>query len=167
MRAQKNQIALPVGVEGVAERLSAVQAEMVALKASHEADAGEALLGLAPFLSPALLANATQTAARVNERVPQHSIITVTTNIPGPQYPLYAAGRRMIDYLPFVMIAPGVRIGVVIVSYDGKLSFGVTGDFDTAPDIDLICKGIEVETAELLKLVGGAQKPLADQRRAS
>ena len=41
---------------------------------------------------------------------------------------------------------------MAIVSYDNKLSFGVTGDFDTAPDIDILCRGIEAEAAELMAL---------------
>jgi diacylglycerol O-acyltransferase len=43
-----------------------------------------------------------------------------------------------------------VRIGVAIVSYDGELNFGVTGDYETAPDIQVLCDGIEAGIAELL-----------------
>ena len=41
----------------------------------------------------------------------------------------------MITYLPFVPLAQGVRIGVAILSYDGGISFGVTGDYDTVTDL--------------------------------
>ena len=80
---------------------------------------------------------------RAATRMPQRSVNTVTTNVPGPQRPLYAAGRRMLECLPYVPIAGHVRIGVAIFSYDGGLRFGVTGDYDEAPDIDVLCHGIE------------------------
>ena len=45
----------------------------------------------------------------------------------------------MLECLPYVPIAGHVRIGVAIFSYDGGLTFGVTGDYDEAPDIDVLC----------------------------
>jgi diacylglycerol O-acyltransferase / wax synthase len=47
-----------------------------------------------------------------------------------------------------------VRIGVAIFSYNGMLNFGVTGDYDTAPDIGVLCRGVEEGMSELLKLAG-------------
>ena len=44
-----------------------------------------------------------------------------------------------------------MRIGVAIFSYDGKLGFGITGDYDAAPDIGVLARGIEDGLAELLK----------------
>jgi diacylglycerol O-acyltransferase / wax synthase len=77
---------------------------------------------------------------------------TVTTNVPGPQFPLYFAGREMLEYLPYVPIGPGVRIGVAIMSYNGRLQFAVTGDYDTAPDIGILAEGIEAALETLLGL---------------
>jgi diacylglycerol O-acyltransferase len=45
-----------------------------------------------------------------------------------------------------------VRVGVAIFSYDGQVNFGVTGDYDTAPDIDVLCRGIEDGMTELLNV---------------
>ena len=44
-----------------------------------------------------------------------------------------------------VPLGPGVRIGVAILSYNGRLAFGVTGDYDTATDTSVIAEGIEAE----------------------
>jgi diacylglycerol O-acyltransferase / wax synthase len=60
----------------------------------------------------------------------------------------------MTDHLPYVPVSYGVRVGVAILSYDGKLAFGVTGDYDTAPDIDVLAHGIEDAVRELVKLAG-------------
>jgi diacylglycerol O-acyltransferase len=141
---------LPVAIDDPIERLAAVQEQMAMLKASHQADAGIGLTALSQFAPSAAIAFAERSVMRVLRHVPQHSIATVATNVPGPQQPLYLAGREMLEYLPFVPIAPGVRVGIAIVSYNGRLAFGITGDFDTAPDIDVVAHGIEDAIAELV-----------------
>jgi hypothetical protein len=77
---------------------------------------------------------------------------TVTTNVPGPQFPLYSCGRRMVRACPYVPLAAPLRVGVSIFSYDGELTFGITGDYDTADDIEVLAKGISVGAVELLAL---------------
>ena len=143
---------LPVGVDGPLERLAAVCHQMSELKESHQADAGGIVAELAEFAPPALLAGGLRTAVSVLRRVPQRSVNTVTTNVPGPQFPLYACGREMLDYLPFVPLSYGVRTGVAILSYNGKVAFGLTGDYDTVPDLDVLAAGIDGALDELLAL---------------
>ena len=145
---------LPVGIEEPVARLRAVSVQMAELKDSHEAVAGEVLASLTWFAPPLLLA----LAERLATRLPQHSINTVTTNVPGPQQPLYAAGRRMLESFPYVPLGGHVRVGVAIFSYDGACAFGVTGDYDTAPDIDVLCAGIERSLAELVERARPARR---------
>ena len=123
---------------------------MADLKESKQAVAGEVLTSLSGFAPPMLLA----LGARAASRVPQRSLNTVTTNVPGPQFPLYLAGRRMLESFPYIPLFASVRIAVAIFSYDGALSFGVSGDYDTAPDIDVLCAGIEHGMAQLVELAG-------------
>ena len=139
---------LPVGIEGPAARLESIKAQMTGLKESKQAVAGEVLTSLSGFAPPELLALGT----RVFARFPQRNVNTVTTNVPGPQYPLYAAGRRMLEAFPYVPLAGSVRIGVAIFSYNGLINFGVTGDLDYAPDVDVLAGGIEQGMTDLLKL---------------
>lgn len=54
---------------------------------------------------------------------------------------------------PYIPLAMEVRVTIGIMSYDGRLSFGVTGDHDAVPDIAVLCEGIESATAELVALV--------------
>lgn len=145
---------LPVQLDDPLDRLAAVRAEMGRLKASHEAEAGGALTAFVGAIPPALTAASLRLASRALARVQQRSVNTVTTNVPGPPLPLYAAGREMIEYLPFVPLAPGVRIGVAILSYNGRVAFGITGDFDTSSDVDVdvVGRGIEAEISRLLAL---------------
>jgi WS/DGAT/MGAT family acyltransferase len=139
---------LPVGEADPVERLRAISAQMDGLKESKQAVAGEALTSLTGFAPPLLLALGTRLATRA----PQRNINTVTTNVPGPQAPLYAAGRRMLKAYPYVPLAGQMRIGVAIFSYDGQVNFGITGDYDSAPDIEVLCHGIEAGMDELLAL---------------
>jgi diacylglycerol O-acyltransferase / wax synthase len=138
---------LPVGIADPVERLTAIRAQMDGLKESKQAVAGERLTSLSGFAPPMLLALGT----RVFARVPQRNVNTVTTNVPGPQTPLYACGRRLLRALPYVPLAGSVRVGIAIFSYVGELNFGITGDYDAAPDVDVLACGIESGMQELLK----------------
>ena len=89
---------LPVGLADPVERLGAVRVQMAGLKESKQAVAGEVLTSLGGF-APALLLDL---GTRLALRTPQQSIQTITTNVPGPQYPLYVLGREMLDSFPYV-----------------------------------------------------------------
>jgi diacylglycerol O-acyltransferase / wax synthase len=135
---------LPIGLKDPVERLRALTIQPDALKRSpHAASTLTTLSGLAP---PPLLA----LGAHALARAPQRRVQTVTTNVPGPQQPLYLCGRRMVEIFPYVPLALDVRIGVAICSYDGTLGFGVTGDGQHATDIPILAGGIEHELAQLL-----------------
>ena len=125
------------------ERLKVVRREMTALKKSHMAEAGEVVTAAGDLAPPMLVGVITRAAMRVMQRLPQRSVNTVTTNVPGPQFPLYCLGREMVAYYPFVPLSVGVRVGTAILSYNGQLAFGVTGDFDTALAADgLVVPGV-------------------------
>jgi diacylglycerol O-acyltransferase / wax synthase len=151
---------LPVGVEDPKERLASIRSQMEGLKESKQAVAGEVLTSLSGFAPPLLLA----LGERVATRVPQRNVNTVTTNVPGPQYPLYAAGRRMLEAFPYVPLGGRIRVGVAIFSYDGALNFGVTGDYDAAPDVGVLCDGIEQGIAELVTLAAQPRAAAAGSR---
>ena len=137
---------LPVGIEDPEARLEAVHEQMQELKQSGQAIAAERLTALGGFAPAMLLA----LGARVGSRLPQSAVNTVTTNVPGPQKPLYLGGRRMLEAFPFVPIGGSVRIGIAIFSYDGNINFGVTGDAEVEADVATLCAGIERSIEELL-----------------
>jgi diacylglycerol O-acyltransferase / wax synthase len=155
---------LPVGIADPVERLNSIRTQMEGLKESKQAVAGEVLTSLTGFAPPMLLSVGT----RAFMRLPQRSLNTVTTNVPGPQFPLYAAGKRMLEAFPYVPLAGTVRIGIAIFSYDGTLNFGVTGDYDSATDIGVLAGGIESGLAELVRIAekaGGAKKAAGQGKR--
>jgi diacylglycerol O-acyltransferase len=137
---------LPVHISDPVSRLRAISEQMADLKQSKSALAGEALISLSGFAPPLLLS----LAGRLGTKLPQHTVNTVTTNVPGPQIPLYAVGRRMLEVYPYVPLGLRLRITVAIFSYDGLVTFGVTGDYDGAPDVAVLAQGIEQAMADLL-----------------
>jgi diacylglycerol O-acyltransferase len=143
---------LPIELTDPVERLNAVSAQMDGLKDSKQAMAGEALTSLTGFAPPLLLA----LGGRIMARAPQRSLNTVTTNVPGPQLPLYCRGRLMEKAYGYVPLMGHIRVGIAIFSYNGDLTFGVTGDYDTTDDIEVLCRGIERSMQELLDLADAA-----------
>jgi WS/DGAT/MGAT family acyltransferase len=157
---------LPVGIADPVERLESIQAQMQSLKESHMADAFKSLTDLGELTPPMFLGLGLRAATALLRRLPQRSVNTVTTNVPGPQVPLYACGREMLHYYPFVPISHGVRTGVAILSYNRKITFGITGDWDTVPDVEVLAEGIEAGLAELLACAAAAPSPGSRQRSA-
>ncbi|MEV4471859.1 wax ester/triacylglycerol synthase family O-acyltransferase [Nonomuraea sp. NPDC049504] len=155
---------LPVHLTDPAERLRAVHQHLAELKASGEAQAGEAITRLAghePF--PPVSG-----VMRLAAHLPQRQIVTVTTNVPGPRRPLYLLGRRTLEILPYVPIANRLRTRVSIFTYCDQVTFGVTGDYDSAPEVEGLARGIEREV-ERLRLAfrpsQAAPRPRAAKRR--
>jgi diacylglycerol O-acyltransferase / wax synthase len=140
---------LPIGVVDPVARLDAVRAQMDGLKQSKQAVAGDVLTSLSGFAPPMLLA----LGARLAARAPSLGLHTGITNVPGPQQPLQTLGRRLLQSFPFVPVIGQVRISIAIFSYDGTLYFGVTGDYDSSSDIDILTDGVERAMDELLALV--------------
>ena len=138
---------LPVECADPVERLQAVHRRVKDLRDSHEPEAGGAVTALAertPFAPVSW-------GVRLAMRFPQRQVSTVTTNVPGPRETLYALGRELQEVLPYVPIADRVRIGVAIFSYRDTLTFGITGDYDTAPDLAVLTDGITASVAELVQ----------------
>jgi diacylglycerol O-acyltransferase len=152
---------LPVSIADPVERLQLIAGQLSMLKGSKQAVAGDALIKLAGFAPPMLLS----LGARLAARTPQRALQTVTTNVPGPQFPLFVAGRRMVYSYPYVPIMGSVRISIAIFSYCGRLFFGITGDYDTVADIDVLRDGIEAGMTELVVAAGGRAAAAAHSRK--
>jgi diacylglycerol O-acyltransferase len=153
---------LPIGLLDPAIRLEAVRRQMDGLKRSKQAVAGDVLTSLSGFAPPMLLA----LGARLGARSPSLGVQTGVTNVPGPQVPLRTLDRRLLESFPFVPLIGNVRISIAIFSYDGGLYFGVTGDYDSSRDIDVLTTGVERAMAELLSLAQPApvNRPTTVQR---
>jgi WS/DGAT/MGAT family acyltransferase len=150
---------LPVGLDDPRARLSSIRGEMDGIKQTKQAVAGDVLSSLSGFAPPMLLA----LGSRLVTSSPRLNMHTATTNVPGPQQPVQTLGRRMLESYPFVPVVGSIRIVVAIFSYDGGLYFGVTGDYDGSPDIDVLTTGISRAMKDLLAL---ADPPAPSRRKA-
>jgi diacylglycerol O-acyltransferase / wax synthase len=84
------------------------------------------------------------------------------TNVPGPQIPLYVLGRRLVDLFPLAPLARRQALCIAVMSYHGKMNFGLLGDFDAMPDLEVLARSIE-ESLDDLRAAAGVRKP---RRRA-
>jgi hypothetical protein len=152
---------LPVYIEDPVARLSAVKASMDGLKESKQAVGAEVLTGVQNFAPPTILAQ----ASRLNFSTRLFNLIV--TNVPGPQFPLYVRGREMLDVFPVAFLPKNHALAIAIMSYNGRINFGLLGDYDALPDIDVIAEGIEAARSELLALARqSAPKPPREETPA-
>ena len=139
---------LPVWSQDPVETFALVHAEMGQLKESGQAVGATVLTNLSDFAPPTIMSQ----AARLQSR--QRFINLVVTNVPGPQYPLYLLGRRMVAIQPMVPLAENLALGVAIMSYDGNLHFGLNGDYDAMADIAYLASDLRSAIADLGEAAG-------------
>jgi len=137
---------LPVGEPSAVMRLHQVSYAMRAHKESGAAVGADALVQLSGFAPPTITALGARTASSLTRRL----FNLVVTNVPGPQFPLYAAGARMLSMYPVVPLAKNQAVSIGLTSYDGGVYYGLNADRDAMPDIDVLTACIEESLAELL-----------------
>ncbi len=137
---------LPVYVADPLQRLELVRHAMQDLKESKQELGAEVLTNVQNFAPPTVLAQ----ASRLNFSTRLFNLIV--TNVPGPQFPLYVLGRKMLHAYPIAFLPQHHALAVAIMSYDGEMNFGLLGDYDALPDIDRIGEHIALELAALLTL---------------
>ena len=147
---------LPVYAEDPVERLKIVREAMQGIKDSKQALGAEVISGLEDFAPPTLLAM----ASRLNFSTRLFNLIV--TNVPGPQFPLYLMGREMLELVPVAFLPDRHALAIAAMSYNGKLDFGLLGDYDAMPDIDELA-GCLVESLD--ELVAAARRASAPRKK--
>jgi diacylglycerol O-acyltransferase / wax synthase len=135
---------LPVYVEEPVARLRVVKEAMDGLKESKQAVGAEVLAGVQNLAPPTILAQ----ASRINFSTRLFNLLV--TNVPGPQFPLYALGRELHDLFPVAFLPRDHALAVAIISYNGGMDFGLLGDYDAMPDLDALGEMVERARDELL-----------------
>jgi diacylglycerol O-acyltransferase / wax synthase len=136
---------LPVYVDDPVERLQRVREAMGNLKQSKQALGAEVISGLQDFAPPTLLAQ----ASRLNFSTRLFNLIV--TNVPGPQFPLYLLGREMEEIVPIAFLPENHALAIAIMSYNGKVDFGLLADYDAMPDLEDFGVMLEESLAMLLE----------------
>jgi WS/DGAT/MGAT family acyltransferase len=163
-----NQIAamrgpLPVYATDPLDRLEIVMGAMAHLKQSKQALGAEVISGLNDFAPPTLLAQ----ASRLNFSTRLFNLIV--TNVPGPQFPLYLLGRELQELAPIAFLPEDHAMAVAIMSYNGSVDFGLLGDYDAMPDLDVFADYLDDALAELMEAagVGRPSAPVRSPARTS
>lgn len=139
---------LPVDEPDPVRQLEIVHQRLAKAKDSGQREGGSAVFaaaGTIPFAFSAW-------AIRLLTRLPQRSVMALATNVPGPRGRQQVLGRKVVDILPIPPIALHLRTGIAMLSYAGRFSFGITADFDSAPDVDALAQGIEAGVQRLAEL---------------
>jgi diacylglycerol O-acyltransferase len=137
---------LPVYIPDPVQRLLFVKHEMDGLKESKQALGAEVIAGVQNFAPPTILAQ----ASRLNFSTRLFNLIV--TNVPGPQFPLYVLGRKMLEAYPVAFLPQHHALAIAIMSYNGQMNFGLLGDLDAMDDIDPFGESIASELATLVAL---------------
>jgi len=142
-------VEIPLDLSDPLERFRHINKKTVAMKNARVAEGlnlFSALMGILPASVQALVGAIAAT--------PLPAFNMVSTNVPGPQVPLYSLGKRMIAYYPYVPVGYAVGCGCAIMSYDQKLYFGLTSDAQAMPDVESLKELLEESFVELRKAAG-------------
>jgi len=143
---------LPVYVEDPVARLNVVREAMDGLKESKQAVGAEVLTGLEALAPPTILAQ----ASRLNFSTRLFNLLV--TNVPGPQLPLYVLGRELLDLFPVAFLPRNHALAIAVMSYNGRMDFGLLGDYDAMADLDVVAQALRDSLDELLAIAGATAK---------
>ena len=136
-------VPLPVGIEDARRRHAEISRALDGLRDSGRAAGADELSALAGF-APASMIGA---AARL--QVDHRAFNLMVTNVPGPQEPRYLLGRAMRSIYPALPLGIGQALSIAVISYAGRLCFGLLGDDDAIPDPELLAGFLAESLAEL------------------
>ncbi|WP_104107588.1 wax ester/triacylglycerol synthase family O-acyltransferase [Nocardioides sp. 616] len=155
-----HEVNLPVGEPSAVVRLLQVSHSFHGHKETGRAVGAERLAGIAGFAPTTFHALGSRVAGAELRRGFHLSV----TNVPGPQFPLYAAGARMLESYPVHPLLPGHAVAIGVTSYDGQVFYGITVDRDLIPDADVLGQCL-VEALEELSDSASDTRPRAPRGR--
>ena len=145
---------LPLDERDPRRRLERVIAETRVAKQSHQALGMQTLEELSDRTFTTLLTQFVRLSARTR---PYNLVVT---NVPGPQFPVYVEGARMVACHPLVPLFQNQALGVALFSYDGRVEWGFNADWDALPDLHELVEAVGAEFA-LLQDIASSVAPVA------
>jgi WS/DGAT/MGAT family acyltransferase len=137
---------LPVDEPDPCQRLLRVIDETRRLKTSGQVQGSEALEEISDWTIAGLLTTVSRLAAA------RRAFNLVVTNVPGPQFPVFLHGARLLASYPLVPLFENQALGVAILGYDGALYWGFDADWDALPDLHEFVLAVESELELLRKI---------------
>jgi WS/DGAT/MGAT family acyltransferase len=130
---------LPLDAKDPRERLRRIIETTRKLKESKEVRGAEIIEQISDWTFTTLFVQFTRLAAQAL------SYNLVVTNVPGPQFPVYLLGAKMLETYPLVPLFTNQALGIALFSYDGGLFWGFNSDWDALPDLHEIVEMLEQE----------------------
>ena len=143
-------VTIPLDIRNPVKLLAAVHERTEFLKRSHAAELVSLAGGMIGMLPTAVQA----VAGQVLSQLPITPFNLVCTNVPGPQYPLYLMGHKMVRWYPYVPVGGEMTVNCAILSYDGTVYFGFSGDVHAAPDLRRLETLLKLSFEELREASG-------------
>ena len=136
-------------------RLQLTHASLDSMKKRHRAMPAALLQDANHFIPPAVFARAARaTTALSSSRRGRPTWNLVISNVPGPQIPLYCAGAELKANYPVSVITDGMGLNITVMSYCGKMDFGIVTDRDQMPDAWRMVEWLDAALEELKETVG-------------
>ena len=133
------------------DRLLRTHEALRGMKERHRALPAELLQDANHFIPPAVFSRAARRDVRALHAGPARPTWNlVISNVPGPQFPLYCAGARLEANYPVSVITDGMGLNITVMSYCGKLDFGIVADRDQMPDLWRLMDWLDDELQELV-----------------
>jgi diacylglycerol O-acyltransferase len=158
-------VTIPFDIRDPLKLLAAVHKRTEFLKRMHAAE----LVSLAGGLIGMLPTSIQGFAGPLASQLPVTPFNLVCTNVPGPQFPLHLLGHKMIDWYPYVPVGGEMAMNCAILSYNGKVYFGFSGDVHAAPDLrrlETLLKESFAELRDAVDLRTPPKKKVSRKRRA-
>jgi WS/DGAT/MGAT family acyltransferase len=130
---------LPVDEPDPRRRLDRVRAEIETVKHSHQIETTRVIEEITDWTFTTLMSRTTRLAAL------SQPFNVVVTNVPGPPFPLYFLGARLLECYPLVPLFQHQALGIALFSYDGQLFWGFNADWDSLPDLHELVEGVAAE----------------------
>lgn len=143
-------VTIPLDIRQPLKLLAAVHKRTEFLKRVHAAE----LVSLAGGLIGVLPSSMQGMAGPFVSQLPITPFNMVCTNVPGPQFPLYLLGHKMLHCYPYVPVGGEMAVNCAILSYNGTVYFGFSGDVQAAPDLKRLEKLLHENFAELREAAG-------------
>ena len=136
-------VQLPIGEPDPLRRYAIVQDHTQHLKDTNQALGASTIVQLSSGTPATLLGMAARRATRIRP------FNMTVTNVPGPQFPMYILGSKLLVQYPAVPLWAGHGLGVALFSYNGELAWGLNADWDVAPDVVAFAEAVKKAFAEL------------------
>jgi WS/DGAT/MGAT family acyltransferase len=137
---------LPIGAPDPRRQLEAILRQTRELKETRQALGVEMMMRVAEWTPSILLS--------LGARSISGPVNTIVTNVPGPQFPLYLQGARLRALYPQAPLLDGMGLAVGLMSYDGRVHWGIISDPDLVPDADAFVERLGASLRRLADLAG-------------